>query len=389
MNMPQNLGVALPSQRDSSTLPISLANKMADGLPLWDAFSLALSGLIGLLVWPLADSDALERLVWIAVAIAPFLLYERRFGDFIASGDRLSLWRSLSRRVLVMFAVIAVIGMATGALGMAPMGLLCFWLVAPLCLMVAGRLILATWLKRRTGTSQVPHAGLPGLRPPVSMRVCDVLTVTVLADRPIRHWNAVLKYAKDVSLALLIMLMLLPLFAVIALAIRLNSPGPILFRQRRHGLNNTEFDIYKFRTMTVAPAGAVATPLQQTQRGDLRITAVGRFLRKWSLDELPQLLNVLGGSMSMVGPRPHAVDMRTEAQLGHEITDSYGHRHRVKPGITGWSQVNGLRGATDTVEQLRQRVELDLYYVDNWSLLLDLKILTLTSRAVLRATRAY
>ena len=216
----------------------------------------------------------------------------------------------------------------------------------------------------------------------------DGLPVTLLADRPIKRWNAVLKSFEDFWLSFVLTILLAPLLACIALAIKLDSPGPILFKQRRHGFQNREFDIYKFRTMRCAPE-SLAQTMQQTIRGDSRITGVGRFLRKWSLDELPQVLNVLEGNMSLVGPRPHAVNMRTEGRLGHEIIDLYMHRHRVKPGITGWSQINGSRGATDTVAQLRRRIELDLHYVDNWSLMLDLKILSLTSKVVLRATNAY
>jgi len=219
-------------------------------------------------------------------------------------------------------------------------------------------------------------------------QVGDGLTVMLLADRPIKRWNAVLKATEDAALSTIALLTLLPLLACIALAIRFDSPGPILFRQRRHGYNNCEFDIYKFRTMHCS-AEASGQALQQTMRGDSRVTRVGRFLRKWSLDELPQIFNVLEGSMSLVGPRPHAVNMRTEDRLGHEIADVYRHRHRVKPGITGWSQINGARGATDTVVQLRRRIELDLHYVENWSLLLDLRIMSQTFREVLRATNAY
>ena len=226
---------------------------------------------------------------------------------------------------------------------------------------------------------------LPVQRP---VYVGDSLPMLLICDRPIRRWDAAFKSAKDLILASLIALSLLPVLACIALAIRLESPGPILFKQRRHCLSNREFDIYKFRTMRHAAVDASAQ-LQQTVRGDSRVTRVGGFLRKWSLDELPQIFNVLEGSMSLVGPRPHAVNMKTENLLGHEIVDVYPHRHRVKPGITGWAQVNGARGATDTADQLRRRIELDLYYVDNWSLLFDLKILTLTSKEVLRATNAY
>ena len=222
----------------------------------------------------------------------------------------------------------------------------------------------------------------------VGVHVADCLPVTLLADRPIKRWNAVLKSAEDVVLGWMVMVLLLPVLACIALAIKLDSPGPVVFKQRRHGFNNREFDIYKFRTMRCAPDDS-GNLLRQTIRGDCRITRIGRFLRKFSLDELPKVFNVLEGDMSLVGPRPHAVNMRTEERLGHEITNVYAHRHRVKPGITGWSQVNGSRGATDTIEKLHRRVELDLYYVENWSLLFDLKILFLTPKEVLRATNAY
>ncbi len=216
----------------------------------------------------------------------------------------------------------------------------------------------------------------------------DNLPVSLLADRPIKRWNAVLKAGEDYVLGGIITLLLLPVLALIALAIKLDSPGPVIFKQRRHACNNHEFDIYKFRSMRWNPA-ATTGALKQTSRDDDRFTRLGRFLRATSLDELPQLFNVLKGDMSLVGPRPHAVNMRTEDRLGHEITDRYAHRHRVKPGMTGWSQVNGARGATDTTAQLRRRVELDLYYIENWSLLLDIKILVLTCREVLKRTNAY
>lgn len=216
----------------------------------------------------------------------------------------------------------------------------------------------------------------------------DGLPISLLADRPIKRWDAVVKSAEDFLFGGIITLLLLPLLGAVAVAIKLDSPGPVIFKQRRHTLENREFDIYKFRTMRWNPAVA-AEKLKQTARRDERITRVGRFLRSSSLDELPQLFNVLQGHMSLVGPRPHAVDMRTEDQLGAEIAERYEHRHRVKPGMTGWSQVNGARGATTTTAQLRRRVELDLRYIDDWSLLLDLKILALTFREVLRRTNAY
>jgi exopolysaccharide biosynthesis polyprenyl glycosylphosphotransferase len=213
--------------------------------------------------------------------------------------------------------------------------------------------------------------------------------VRLLADRPLRRWNAVMKWVEDLLLAGVITLALLPVLGLIAVAIKLDSPGPVIFRQRRHGWNNQEFDVFKFRTMRWEPESAKSSELRQTQRDDDRITRLGRFLRRSSLDELPQLFNVLRGDMSLVGPRPHAVNMKTGDQLGHEIIEVYAHRHRVKPGITGWAQVNGFRGATDTADHLRKRVELDIYYVENWSLLFDIKILFMTLIHVIKGKNAY
>jgi Undecaprenyl-phosphate glucose phosphotransferase len=232
-----------------------------------------------------------------------------------------------------------------------------------------------------------PHIGLPMPCRRVDY-AGDGMPMLLLADRPIQHWDAVVKSIEDKLLGSLITLLLLPVFALIALAIRLDSPGPIIFKQRRHAFNNTEFDIYKFRTMRWRPEARGET-LQQTLRSDPRVTRIGRLLRATSLDELPQLFNVLKGDMSLVGPRPHAVNMRTQERLGSEITEQYAHRHRVKPGMTGWAQVNGSRGPTDTQEQLQRRIELDLFYIDNWNLRLDLKILVLTIREVLKRTNAY
>ncbi len=238
----------------------------------------------------------------------------------------------------------------------------------------------------------VPIASCPqhlGLAPerPVG-HLAGEIPVTLLADRPIKDWDAVAKRMFDLVIGGLLLLVLAPFLAAIAIAIRLDSPGPILFRQRRHGLNNATFDILKFRTMRWDPEGATRE-LQQTLRDDDRVTPLGRFLRASSIDELPQLFNVLKGEMSLVGPRPHAVNMRTENQLGNEITELYAHRHRVRPGITGWSQINGARGATHTAGELRRRVELDLQYIERWSVLFDLKILALTGLVVIRADNAY
>ena len=174
---------------------------------------------------------------------------------------------------------------------------------------------------------------------------------------------------------------------LIALAIRLDSSGPVFFNQRREGWNNRPFTIFKFRSMHWQPGPC--GPLRQTERNDARVTRVGRFLRRTSLDELPQLFNVMRGEMSLVGPRPHAVDMRTEQKLGQDIIAAYAHRHRVKPGMTGWAQVHGLRGATDTAGQLRARVEHDLYYIENWSLMLDLRVLVKTFFQVVFGKNAF
>jgi lipopolysaccharide/colanic/teichoic acid biosynthesis glycosyltransferase len=181
----------------------------------------------------------------------------------------------------------------------------------------------------------------------------------------------------DKVLSALLLISILPLMVIIAVTIRLDSPGPVFFRQRRLGLNNVEFEIFKFRTM--ASTGADASDGRwQTRRQDARVTRVGHFLRRSSLDELPQLFNVLRGEMSLVGPRPHPIRMRTENRLGSEIVPDYPHRHRVKPGMTGWAQINGYRGATQTVDQIKRRVEYDIFYIENWSILFDLKILALT-----------
>jgi Undecaprenyl-phosphate glucose phosphotransferase len=214
-------------------------------------------------------------------------------------------------------------------------------------------------------------------RSPVHVRFMADIPLTVLARRPIRRWGIVLKAIEDRVLGALLLIGLAPVLALIALFVRIDSPGPIIFRQWRHGCNNTEFQVWKFRTMTWAGEAAGAG-LLQTRRNDPRVTRVGRILRKMSLDELPQLFNVLRGEMSLVGPRPHMVVMRTEDRMGEEIIAEYAHRHRVKPGITGWAQIKGYRGATHTVDQVRKRVEHDIYYIENWSFLFDLKIIILT-----------
>jgi Undecaprenyl-phosphate glucose phosphotransferase len=192
-------------------------------------------------------------------------------------------------------------------------------------------------------------------------------------ERPLSGWNYLLKGVEDRFIALLVLLLFAPVMLAVAIAIKLTSAGPVLFRQKRYGFNNEVFEVYKFRTMYNRPVEDASVP--QAKRGDPRITAVGGFLRRTSLDELPQLFNVMKGEMSIVGPRPHAVAHNEEFS---KIIGQYYARHRVKPGITGWAQIHGYRGETDTPEKMAKRVQYDIYYIDNWSLLLDLRILVMT-----------
>jgi putative colanic acid biosynthesis UDP-glucose lipid carrier transferase len=194
----------------------------------------------------------------------------------------------------------------------------------------------------------------------------------VVYESPFRGLNGYLKRGQDVLLGSIMLAMLALPMLLIALAVRFSSPGPVLFRQRRHGEGGCEFDVFKFRSMTTMENGA---DVVQAQRGDMRITPVGAVLRRTSLDELPQLLNVLRGEMSLVGPRPHAI---AHNALYRTKIREYMRRHKVKPGITGWAQVNGLRGETDTLEKMVARVEHDIAYIRKWSLWLDILILFLT-----------
>jgi exopolysaccharide biosynthesis polyprenyl glycosylphosphotransferase len=179
-----------------------------------------------------------------------------------------------------------------------------------------------------------------------------------------------------------------PVMALVALAVKLDSPGPVLFRQKRFGFNNERIDVFKFRSMYIDKTDANAASL--VTKNDPRVTRVGRFIRKTSLDELPQLFNVVfKGNLSLVGPRPHAVHAKAENRLYDEAVDGYFARHRVKPGITGWAQINGWRGETDTHEKIQRRVEHDLYYIENWSVLFDLYILALTPFALAKTENAY
>ena len=204
-----------------------------------------------------------------------------------------------------------------------------------------------------------------------------------LVRRPLSLFERLEKRALDIMIASVALIALTPVFAIIAALVRLDSPGPALFRQRRFGFNQKTFHIYKFRTMRTMDDGAI---ISQARKGDARVTAVGRWLRQLSIDELPQLWNVLTGEMSLVGPRPHALAHDREYERKIAL---YARRHNVKPGITGWAQVNGFRGETSTDQKMQSRVECDLYYIDNWSIWFDLRILILTLISRKARTNAY
>ena len=203
------------------------------------------------------------------------------------------------------------------------------------------------------------------------------LPVVAVCETPFYGFNGAVKRLSDVVLASLILLLIAPLLAAIAIGVKRSSPGPILFKQRRYGVDGRKIVVYKFRSMTVAEDGDV---VRQATRNDSRITKFGAFLRRTSLDELPQFINVLQGRMSVVGPRPHAV---AHNELYRKLIRGYMIRHKVKPGITGLAQVNGLRGETDTVDKMKARIDYDLTYLRNWSLLLDLQIILKTVVVVL------
>jgi putative colanic acid biosynthesis UDP-glucose lipid carrier transferase len=205
------------------------------------------------------------------------------------------------------------------------------------------------------------------------------LPLLTLSESPLIGNHRMFKAIEDRVIGLIALLLLTPLMLIIAILIKLDSPGPVIFRQSRTGWNGREFPIWKFRSMKVHQPQS--DDLKQATRDDDRVTRIGRFIRKTSIDELPQLFNVLGGSMSMVGPRPHAVQHNTE--YGKRI-DAYMTRHRIKPGITGLAQINGYRGETDTLDKMKKRVEYDMQYINNWSFWLDIEILIKTFPALLR-----
>ena len=219
----------------------------------------------------------------------------------------------------------------------------------------------------------------------IQARVDDIGGIPVVAVResPFNGFNGLIKRMSDIVIASIALLLLGPLMLAVALAVKLTSPGPVLFRQRRYGLDGREILIYKFRSMTVCEDGVT---VKQAQKGDQRLTKIGGFLRRASLDELPQFINVLQGRMSVVGPRPHAV---AHNETYRKLIKGYMVRHKVRPGITGLAQVSGFRGETDTIDKMEKRIEYDLEYLRKWSLRLDLEIILRTVSQVFRDTRAY
>jgi Undecaprenyl-phosphate glucose phosphotransferase len=213
------------------------------------------------------------------------------------------------------------------------------------------------------------------------------VTLLDVFSAPISGWRRVVKRAEDLVIGSALLLLFLPLMLVIAAAVRWDSPGPIFFRQKRYGYNNALIEVFKFRTMRVELTDHNAERLVRPH--DPRVTRLGVWLRRTSLDELPQLFNVVRGDMSLVGPRPHALRAKAADRLYEEVVEEYASRHRVKPGITGWAQVNGWRGVTDTEDKIRRRVEHDLHYVEHWSVLFDLRILLMTVVAVIRPSNAH
>ena len=206
-------------------------------------------------------------------------------------------------------------------------------------------------------------------------------------DKPLADWDAFVKATFDRVVAALVLVLASPVMFAVAAAVKLESKGPVFFKQKRYGFNNELIEVYKFRSMYTDKADANASRL--VTKDDPRVTRVGRFIRKTSLDELPQLFNVLRGELSLVGPRPHALQAKAAERLYDDVVDGYFARHKVKPGISGWAQINGWRGETDTQEKIQRRVEHDLYYIENWSIWFDIYILAMTPISLMDTRSAY
>jgi putative colanic acid biosynthesis UDP-glucose lipid carrier transferase len=209
------------------------------------------------------------------------------------------------------------------------------------------------------------------------------MPVIAICETPFMGLNSAIKRASDIVFGFVILALLVPLMLAIALAVKLTSPGPVIFRQRRYGLYGEEIIVYKFRSMTVTDDGGT---IVQARKDDRRLTRIGAFLRRTSLDELPQFVNVLQGRMSVVGPRPHAVAHNEQYR---KLIKGYMLRHKVKPGITGWAQVNGMRGETATLDKMQARIQYDLDYLRSWSVWLDLWIILRTVKVVLARDNAH
>ena len=206
-------------------------------------------------------------------------------------------------------------------------------------------------------------------------------------DKPIADWDNVAKRIFDIFFSIVALVTLWPVLIGAAIAVKLSSPGPVIFKQKRHGFNNEIIEVYKFRSMYTHLSDPTAKAA--VTKGDPRVTPVGRFIRKTSIDELPQFFNVLRGQLSLVGPRPHAIQAQSHDRKYVDVVEGYFARHRVKPGVTGWAQINGWRGEIDHDDKIRYRTEFDLHYIENWSLWLDLKILVLTPIRLLNTENAY
>ena len=230
------------------------------------------------------------------------------------------------------------------------------------------------------------HANKLQFRPRSYSHIGSVPMLDIF-DKPINDWDSVAKRMFDIVFSLMGIVALSPIMLGAAIAIKLDSPGPILFRQKRHGFNNEEIDVLKFRSMYTNMSDPTAK--QAVTKSDPRVTKVGRFIRKTSIDELPQFFNALRGDLSLVGPRPHAVYAQTRDRMFGEVVEGYFARHKVKPGVTGWAQINGWRGEIDSDEKIKMRTEYDLWYIENWSLWLDLKILFMTPLKLLNTENAY
>ena len=231
------------------------------------------------------------------------------------------------------------------------------------------------------------HTSKLRLRPRSYSYIGSVPVLDVF-DKPIADWDLVLKGLFDRVVGALLLVLVSPVLVAAAIAVKLDSRGPVFFRQKRYGFNNELIEVFKFRSMYADRLDATAAKL--VTKDDPRVTRVGRFIRRTSIDELPQLFNVVfKGDLSLVGPRPHALHAKAEDRLYDQVVDGYFARHKVKPGITGWAQINGWRGETDTEEKIQRRVEFDLYYIENWSVFFDFYIVAMTPFALMKSENAY